>query len=115
MSRVNTKAELVFDAVSVEHLMAASQSGAGCIGLTGSREVDGAGGFYRMTGVGQPEIGLAFFPEDGGTCCTDDLENVFRSRFGTGILVVADRYDMEFSFYIVDDLGRRVAKAVLSE
>lgn len=115
MSRLNTKAELVFDPVSIERLMAASQSDIHSVGLTGYSESDASGGFLRMTGVGAAEIGMAFFPEDGGTGCTEELESEFRSEFGEGILVVADRFEMEFAFYVVDDSGSRVAKAVLTE
>lgn len=115
MSRVNTKAELVFDSVSIERLMEASQSGAESVGLTGRTETDGSGSFFRMTGVGAAEIGMAFFPEDGGTDCTDGILSRFVSEFGEGVLMVVDRFEMEFAFYIVDGPGCRSAKAVLAE
>lgn len=114
MSRLGSDADVLFDPVVVEYFALAAQEGHDEIGLRGKVENDGNGDYYRIKGIGNPEIGMLFVSEEGSEL-TDPMIERFRSNMQKGIIVVVDRYEQSFAFYCMDGDCCRTAKALLSE
>lgn len=115
MSRLGSKADVLFDAVVADGIVLAAQEGQDGIGICGSVMEDGNGRYLRMEGLGAPEIGMLFVSDGDGTGLSDDMASRLRGSIGKGLAVVVDRYEQTFAFYLVDGEGSRTAEALLSE
>ncbi len=115
MSRLGSRADVVFDAVVADGIVLAAQEGLDGTGIRGSVLEDGNGSYRRLEGLGSPEVGILFVSDGEGTGLSDRMASELRSRMGNGLAVVVDRFEQAFAFYLVDGEGFRIAEALLTE
>ncbi len=115
MSRLGSRADVIFDAVVADGIVLAAREGLDGAGIRGSVAEDANGLYRKIEGLGSPEVGMLFVSDGKGAGLSDRMASEIRSRMGSGLAVVVDRWEQTFAFYLVDGEGSRIAEALLTE
>ena len=110
--RMGTSADVLFGPGAMAAILEAAEK-TKCGGLSGKVETDAKGEYRLVAGTGRTDVGMFFSTE--GTEPDDAMTSKVREALGKGVMVVIDPEIGELAVYLVDQEGRRMASALLSE
>ena len=110
--RMGTGADVLFGPGAMAAILEAAEK-TKCGGLSGKVETDSKGEYRFVTGTGRVDVGMFFSTE--GTEPDDSMASKVREALGKGVMVVIDPEIGELAVYLVDQEGRRMASALMSE